>query len=397
MESQEASSSPQAPSGRTGRRVGVFLAGVAFLGVAGGILHWTGFGSYFAQRREYAARTATFSGGSEALRRTTIAPTLDSPCPAGQNIIWCSSFQLAWNEVRDGVIGAPLEVPGAEEIAARLNTAKQSVADLDAGSVYAAGGWIKKGIRERIQRDMAAKFPSHVLADFGHHTDGILAYSYLTANVSFKYPFRQVEKGLTFTDSQGIQTQVAGFGLWEAYLRPYKNVREQVEILCVRPKDWDHPWELAEYVIDLCRHSRPYQVVVARADWKGSLAETLEHIRTLTADFQKSPPYEKARWLGENDELTIPEMSWRIDHRFNELIGRGVANVGMPIVEALQTIELRLDRSGTRLESEATFAIAALPRHFEFNRPFLIYLQKRDAEHPFFAMWVDNAELLVAE
>jgi hypothetical protein len=30
-----------------------------------------------------------------------------------------------------------------------------------------------------------------------------------------------------------------------------------------------------------------------------------------------------------------------------------------------------------------------------FDRPFLVYMQKRGAEQPFFVMWVDNAELLV--
>jgi hypothetical protein len=30
-------------------------------------------------------------------------------------------------------------------------------------------------------------------------------------------------------------------------------------------------------------------------------------------------------------------------------------------------------------------------------RPFLIYLKKRGAGHPFFVMWVDNAELLITK
>ena len=35
------------------------------------------------------------------------------------------------------------------------------------------------------------------------------------------------------------------------------------------------------------------------------------------------------------------------------------------------------------------------PRHFHFDRPFLIYVKKRGADYsPFFVMWVDNAELM---
>jgi hypothetical protein len=68
--------------------------------------------------------------------------------------------------------------------------------------------------------------------------------------------------------------------------------------------------------------------------------------------------------------------------------------VGLPITESLQTIEFRLDRSGATVQSEALFVIEAEPREFVFDGPFLVYMQNRGAEHPFFAMWVDNAELL---
>lgn len=387
-------------SGRGIRRVGLILlaAGTPTLIV---VALWTrAYRSTATQRAKYAAKAPTFADSSELLGQTVIVPTLDSPCPPGKNVIWCSSFQLAWNEVRDKVTGAPLEVPEAPELAARLNTARRSASDIDPRSVYVAGGWTKDGIIRKIEKDMAARFPSHGPPDFSgrlHPREGILAYSYLTARVPFKFPFRQVDEGLAFTDSQGIKTQVAGFGLWRAYLQRYKNLRDQVEVLYTQ-RDEDHFEELTECALDLCRHSTPYQVVVARVQPEGSLAETLEYVRTRISDFKKQPYYREERGFGGNDELRIPEMFWRIDHRFEELIGKIVANANppMPVIEAFQTIEFRLDRSGAVLESEAELVIAAAPRYFVFDRPFLVYMQKRGAEHPFFVMWVDNAELLVA-
>jgi len=396
MESQQPPISPREPSAGPNRRLHLVFVGIFILALAGAVLWWMGFGSYVVQRAQYSSRTATFSGDSASLTQTVIVPTLDTPCPPGKNVIWCSSLQLAWNELRDNVIKAPLNVIGAEETAARLNTAKQLVSDLDAKSVYARGGWVEKGIREQIRKDMAAKFPSYVLPDFNGYTEGILAYSYLTARAPFKRPFRQMDDGLAFTDSQGVQTQVAGFGLWETYRRAYKKTCEQVSILYLRSDNerdtyYEQP---TEYALDLCRHSKPYQVVVARVDPRGSLAETFEHIHAQMVEFKKLPGYEELRRLRGGDELEVPDIFWRIDHRFTELIGRAVANVGMPIVEALQTIEFRFDRFGVALESKAVLAAKASPRYFEFNRPFLIYMQKRDTERPFFVMWVDNAELL---
>ncbi len=169
----------------------------------------TSLGNYLIQHLEYSKVTQTFSGKSDSLERTVIVPTLDCPCPEGKNVIWCSSFQLAWNRMKDDVIGEPVEVIGAEELAVRLNTAEQSAADMEADSFYAAAGRVKEGIVDEIQKGMSAKFPSHSVPDFNDIAgipDGILSYSYLTANVPFKYPFRQVKREFTFTDSQAVET-----------------------------------------------------------------------------------------------------------------------------------------------------------------------------------------------
>lgn len=351
-------------------------------------------GSYLVQRATYACRTASFSGDSASLKRTVIVPTLDTPCPPQKNVIWCSSFQLAWNEIRDKVIGAPLEVAGAEEVAARLNAAQESDSDLESKSYYVAGGWTKDDICDKIRKDMAAKFPVQVLPDLGARGDGILAYSYLTASVPFKYPFRQLTKGLAFTDSAGVEARVAGFGLWEAHRPQYEKIREQVEVLYAKYRDRRRSWELEEYALDLCKYSEPYQVVVAMVAPRGSLAETLEYIRLRTEEFHRQTDSETVRHLEKQDQVQVPQMFWKIDHCFHELIGRVVGNVDLPIVEAKQTMEFRLDRSGATLESAVMVMLAASPRYFTFDRPFLVYLQKRGAEHPFFVMWVDNAELL---
>jgi hypothetical protein len=394
MESPEKAETPKGTPGSICWKIVAAVVLVPVLAVVGPRIWW-----YGASTADYAAKTATFSGNSDRLQQTAIVPTLDSPCPTGRNVIWCSSFQLAWNEVRDKAIGAPIEIPDAAQITARLNAGRQSMSDLDAKSVYATGGWVEKGIREKIKKDMAAKFPSHGPLDFSAYTSGILAYSYLTARVPFKYPFRQVGKGISFTDSQSVQTRVAGFGLWTAFLDRYKGIRDQVEVLHTRwgSDSGDDSREITECALDLCRHSEPYQVVVAKIEWQGSLGETLQYVRTQIAESRKQPGYEIDKRFGGNDELRLPEMFWRIDHQFKELIDKTVANSNpaMPIVGAFQTIEFRLDRSGVMLESDSNLAVASTPRYFEFNRPFLVYMQKRGAEHPFFVMWVDNAELLV--
>jgi hypothetical protein len=393
MESQETPNTSQESSVRANRRRHPIFVVTVVLAVAGGVSWWMGLGSYLSQRVQYAGKTSTFSGGSESLKQTVIVPTLDTPCSPGRNVIWCSSFQLAWNEIRDKVIGAPLQVVGAEEVAARLNAAKQSGSDLEPATFYVAGGRVKDGIVDKIRKDMTAKFPSRMppsLAEYVSQPNGILAYSYLTASVPFRHPFRQTQ--VEFGDSRGEKTEVEAFGVW-GYVAQYEEIRRQVEVLyCEVERDGRRVRECA---LDLCNDSKPYQVIVAMmVEPKGSLDQALEYVRQRIAGFSGSSGYERYERLDRVDVLKVPEMFWKIDHQFRELIGKVVGNASMPVVEAMQTIEFKLDRCGAVLNSEARFGVTALPREFVFDRPFLVYMQARGAEQPFFVMWVDNAELL---
>lgn len=55
------------------------------------------------------------------LKQTAVVGTLDCPMPEHKNVIWCSTFQMAWDKLKNDVIGEPVRVRDAEEIASRLN------------------------------------------------------------------------------------------------------------------------------------------------------------------------------------------------------------------------------------------------------------------------------------
>jgi hypothetical protein len=103
--------------------------------------------------------------------------------------------------------------------------------------------------------------------------------------------------------------------------------------------------------------------------------------------------------LGVYDTVSVPDTVFRIAHHFAELEGRTPANAkleNLPLVAALQVVQFRLTRSGAELRSEAAkrYLSASVPQDYIFDGPFLIYMKKRGADRPYFAMWVDNAELL---
>jgi hypothetical protein len=248
MESQEAPSTPRPVPAGAKRRLGLILTAVGAMGLAGVAFWWMG----------YAHKAGAFSGSSDSLRQTVIVPTLDTPFPSGKNVIWCSSFQLAWNEIRDKVVGAPLTVVGAEEVATRLNTASQSASDLEPGTFYAASGRVNDGIVNKIKKDMATKFPSHIPPNFAQDAqepDGILAYSYLAASVPFPHPFQQAQ--VAFGNSRGRKTKVEAFGVW-GYGAQYEEIRRQVGILfCELARSWR---QVKECAVDLCKDSHLFSL-----------------------------------------------------------------------------------------------------------------------------------------
>jgi hypothetical protein len=131
---------------------------------------------------------------------------------------------------------------------------------------------------------------------------------------------------------------------------------------------------------------------------KPTLAETLTDVYERIERYISLPRvHEVNRPLGINDSLLVPEMHWRIDHHFVELEGKRFANAslrGLPLIQARQIIAFDLDRRGAHVQSEAGLVAASSPQHYEFGAPFLLFLKKRGARHPFFVMWVDNTELL---
>ncbi len=347
---------------------------------------------FFFARPDYLPPPRSFDGSSSELRLTIVVPTLDAPIPEGKSAIWCSSFQLAWNRLRDDVVKEPIRLEGVGAVVDRLNQAEQSEADLEADSFYAAAGLAEEGIVGKVQRDMAARFAGVALPSLDIPPGGALAFAYLKASVKFPHPYSEAKRKLLFKDSAGKETSVTGFGAGIGNFLSERQCRSQIRVLLFNAAT-------EEFAVDLCADSRPYQVMVAAIQGQPTLAEAVKRFGEQTRANPVPIPD-----LGPDEKVIVPSVHWRIDHRFRELEGRdkifqNPSLAGRFVTDAWQLTEFRLDRSGAIVESQAKIeaakaAIEEEPREFIFDRPFLIIMKKRGAKHPCFVMWVDNAELL---
>jgi len=354
---------------------------------------------------------------SNELEQTSIVATLDSPMPKYQNVIWCSTFQMAWDKLKLDIIEEPVEVVGAEKLAGHLNMAEFSTKNLEDESYYATAGFLADGIIAEIQEEMTQRFPSEPAPVFdgidGLPLETIIAYSYLNADIEFVYPFYVNNNELNFQDSSGMITEVTSF-CSRSDADSSNMVREQVDVLYYRQDDQTGE---TEFAVDLCTYTYPYQVVLACVPQEKTLGKTVAVVEQKISEFMQDPNYDQMRKLQPAviggrlggirpaDSLIIPDVLYKLTHHFAELEGKAIGNQpwrdqGYFIRKAMQMIDFTLGRTGVILKSHAVIVIPPLggipePRRFYFNKPFLIYVRKRGpAASPFFVMWVDNAELM---
>jgi len=96
-----------------------------------------------------------------------------------------------------------------------------------------------------------------------------------------------------------------------------------------------------------------------------------------------SAPDQDSGRLQEFDTLAIPILAFIVNHEFAELQGadKVIENPGefdgLHISKAWQSISFLLDQSGATVISESGTSLAAIPRQFIVDRPFLIVMKRR--------------------
>lgn len=346
------------------------------------------------------------SVNSKDLRQTAVVATLDCPLPEYGNAIWCATFQMAWDKYKQDIAGGSIQINGPEDLVNRLSRGQFPTGAIEETSYYATAGYVNRGIIEQIRKEMSRRFPAEPAPVFDERYRTLervaVAYAYLSVDVGFVHPYYSLDYAFGFTDSSGVRTGVTAFCAQNELLAAdHVQIREQVEVLY--DNQADSP-EALEFAVDLCRDTKPYQVVLARVPRTATLGEAARSLNEKIARFRNDPNYTALSKLRRVDTLIVPDVLYKLTHHFDELLGKQIGN--MPgatiIIEAMQRIDFTLSRTGVILRSEARMGTSTTksrdidePRHLHFDRPFLICVKKRDADAvPFFLMWVDNAELM---
>ena len=328
---------------------------------------------------------------SSDLTRTSITPILDTEIKPDQNLIYCATFQLAWNEFRDSF---QLHLPEDPEIIRHLDK-KMFVKDYLSEDCYVAISGTWKNIHETINRMLKEKFGDEAwfltkerVLENRFSEEAFMAYAFLFKNLVFAEMFESLDEPILFESPKAF-FKVEGFGIKEfnPHEEKHRNLGEQVSIYYYK---YDYKKSSADFVIELKAKSANEEIIIAQITPGKTLLETIRNTQEIITESRPNS-------LRKYETLQIPKFDFDIEHNFSD-----IEKYLSPLVEgpakAYQRIKFKLDEKGAILKSEAIITAEALtqnfPRQFIVSRPFLIYLRQKDSPYPYFAMWVENGEIL---
>lgn len=318
------------------------------------------------------------------LKHTIISPHLKQPIPKGTNVLWCNTFQLAWNELCD-LAGGPIEMEDSPAMVSILNNRNASKNDLDKKSYIALAGLASEGIYERIEKELQDKFKGQATPRLFEAVRKLrhawVTYAYLFKQLPFQWSFDRFHGHLKFKGKA-----VDSFGIDQLL-----NDEEDEAMMATQVSILDYQ-DSNSFIIELKTRSNDDRLILAKIPPKITLEETIAAVEGRISG-------KKPMQMEEMTDLHVPVLDFDLLREYSELYDKVIhANkLGDTRIEiALQSIRFRLDETGAVLKSEAIGAGGIVPRNLVFDKPFLVLLKCREAKRPYFVLWVANAELLVS-
>ena len=340
--------------------------------------------------RPDASQTRPLPNDAASMKNTIVTPVLDYPTTGAQNIIWCATAQMAWDELRK-LAGESVQFEERSPVVEILNANKIASDQVDPEATVAMAGWVIDGIVDRIRKALNEKFEGEAHPKLFRQIESnpaldFIVYAYLSKTLPFKWEFER------FRDYpfKFMWANVQSFGISQ-YLpdeQDEKNQASRVSIYDYRDRD--------DFIIELKTQSEEDRLILAEIPPESTLKKTVQEvIRRVDA----SQP-EK---MIELDELKIPVIDFSLVRDFDELMGKPLVCEdkklnGRKLDVVRQAVDFRLDERGAILRSEAEWIAFGVGEDFNhyliFDRPYLVMIRREGCAMPYFAMWVANAELM---
>ena len=316
--------------------------------------------------------------------KTEMTPTFTSKISTiDSNKVWVGTFNLVWNDLMNDVIGEKIEFeegnpPIADELNKQLFTEEQlnsnSYFKIHGGATYELKNEIQNGIKQKFNED--SKIIDRV--EWGN-PEGYVLYAMLKKEFNYLEKFPTLESK-TFGNSE---EKVKYFGLEP---NTSQEASKNVEILFYNSKE--------DFAIKLKTKEKEEVYLYRSTGENKSFEENYQEMK------EKQSKYTGEKDWNENDVLNIPYIKVSDEINYDELCGKRIKGTKWYIRQALQTIHFELNNYGGSVKSEALIellkmGVSNINREFIFNDDFIVYLKEEDKEKPYFALKVENTDILI--
>lgn len=320
--------------------------------------------------------------------KTKITPTYTSKLSTiDSNKVWVGTFNLVWNDFMNDVVKEKVEFKdGESELANKLNKQSFKADQLSEKSYFKIHGQAKgEDLKNKIQNGIKQKFnEDSKLVDRidWNDSNGYVLYAMLKKEFNFLEPFSTAMGSMKFNNSE---TKVKCFGV-DSSNNPIAS--KNVEILFYNSED--------DFAIKLKTKEGEEVILYKTTEENNSFEENYEEVKKKQSGYSEKTTFEK------DDMLRIPFIKVNAEINYDELCGREIINSEYYIKQALQTIDFELNNIGGSVKSEAVIdatqkAITKNARKMIFDSDFILYLKEENKEQPYFALKVDNTDILLAE
>ena len=303
------------------------------------------------------------------------------------NKVWCGTFNLVWNDFMNDVVKGNVEFrDGESELANELNKQSFKVDQLSENSYFKIHGQaMGEDLKNKIQNGIKQKFneDSNLIDRIDwNDSNGYVLYAMLKKEFNFLEPFSTAMGSMTFNNSE---PRIKCFGV-DSSNNPIAS--KNVEVLFYNSED--------DFAIKLKTKEGEEVILYKTTGENKSFEENYKEIKKQQINYSGKNTFE------ENDILRIPFIKVNDEINYDELCGREIKNSNYYIKQALQTIDFELNNVGGSVKSEALIdatqkAWTEKSRKMIFDSDFILYLKEENKEQPYFALKVDNTDILLEE
>ena len=307
------------------------------------------------------------------------------------NTIWCGTFQLIWNDLKNDLAKQDIVFNPQLKVVENLNKETFTTKELSEESYYKKLGTPSLKLKEEIEKAIKDKFneTSDILDDFDWENRDPLdyfLYVMLKKDFQFEKAFEELENG-----KFGNYDDVKYFGIKSDETG---ELRKQVDVLYYKSKD--------DFAIKL-KTKQEDEVILCKNPEGKTFGEIYNNILEKTEVKVYNMPnnqdnYESVKFYGElkeGESLKVPNIKLKEKNEIKEIENKKFQFSDgkiYSIEKALQTIEFELDRTGGKIKSEAgmmvkneSVAIIDEIREFSIDDTFAIFLIEKGKDKPYFA------------